>query len=229
LVDSTKNADNALFAKTMKLFYQHELENLRTKLILIGEKANEAARIAVDGLLENDLGKIDQALALDDAIDALEVEIDQASVRYITLRSPVSSDVRSILVAIKASHDLERAGDEAHSIALRAKEILTSDGRSGDTVAIGQMSLLSCSMMADAISALVEGDVKLAKAVILRDKKVNELHQQNFETLTICAPDGSTQTPNCFQKVFISKSIERIADHAKNLAEEVIYLLEGPK
>jgi phosphate transport system protein len=213
----------------MKLFYQHELENLRTKLILIGEKANEAARIAVDGLLENDLAKIDQALALDDAIDALEVEIDQASVRYITLRSPVSSDVRSILVAIKASHDLERAGDEAHSIALRAKEILTSDGRSGDTVAIGQMSLLSCSMMADAISALVEGDVKLAKAVILRDKKVNELHQQNFETLTICAPDGSTQTPNCFQKVFISKSIERIADHAKNLAEEVIYLLDGPK
>ncbi|MFT6058630.1 MAG: phosphate transport system protein [Lentimonas sp.] len=213
----------------MKLFYQHELENLRTKLILIGEKANEAARIAVDGLLENDLGKIDQALALDDAIDALEVEIDQASVRYITLRSPVSSDVRSILVAIKASHDLERAGDEAHSIALRAKEILTSDGRSGDTVAIGQMSLLSCSMMADAISALVEGDVELARAVILRDKKVNELHQQNFEKLTICAPDGSTQTTNCFQKVFISKSIERIADHAKNLAEEVIYLLEGPK
>lgn len=229
MVDSATNADNALIAKTMKLFYQHELENLRTKLILIGEKANEAARIAVDGLLENDLAKIDQALALDDAIDALEVEIDQASVRYITLRSPVSSDVRSILVAIKASHDLERAGDEAHSIALRAKEILTSDGRSGDTVAIGQMSLLSCSMMADAISALVEGDVKLAKAVILRDKKVNELHQQNFETLTICAPDGSTQTPNCFQKVFISKSIERIADHAKNLAEEVIYLLDGPK
>ncbi|MBT4758694.1 MAG: phosphate transport system regulatory protein PhoU, partial [Opitutae bacterium] len=77
----------------MKRFYQHELEDLRTKLILIGEKANEAARIAVDGLLEDDLCKIDQALALDDAIDALEVEIDQASVRYITLRSPVSSDV----------------------------------------------------------------------------------------------------------------------------------------
>ena len=150
----------------MKRFYQHELEDLRTKLILIGEKANEAARIAVDGFLENDLGKIDQALALDDAIDALEVEIDQASVRYITLRSPVSSDVRFILVAIKASHDLERAGDEAHSIALRAKEILSSDGRSGNTVSIEQMSLLGCSMMTDAISALVEEDVELAKAVI---------------------------------------------------------------
>ncbi len=213
----------------MKRFYQHELEDLRTKLILIGEKANEAARIAVDGFLENDLGKIDQALALDDAIDALEVEIDQASVRYITLRSPVSSDVRFILVAIKASHDLERAGDEAHSIALRAKEILSSDGRSGNTVSIEQMSLLGCSMMTDAISALVEEDVELAKAVILRDKEVNRLHQQNFETLTIGAHEDGTETPTRFQKVFISKSIERIADHAKNLAEEVIYLLEGAK
>jgi len=213
----------------MKRFYQHELEDLRTKLILIGEKANEAARIAVDGFLEDDLGKIDQALALDDAIDALEVEIDQASVRYITLRSPVSSDVRFILVAIKASHDLERAGDEAHSIALRAKEILSSDGRSGNTVSIEQMSLLGCSMMTDAISALVEEDVELAKAVILRDKEVNRLHQQNFETLTIGAHEDGTETPTRFQKVFISKSIERIADHAKNLAEEVIYLLEGAK
>jgi len=213
----------------MKRFYQHELEDLRTKLILIGEKANEAARIAVDGGLENDLGKIDQALALDDAIDALEVEIDQASVRYITLRSPVSSDVRFILVAIKASHDLERAGDEAHSIALRAKEILTSDGRSGNTVSIEQMSLLGCSMMTDAISALVEEDVELAKAVILRDKEVNRLHHQNFKTLTIGISDDGTETQTRFQKVFISKSIERIADHAKNLAEEVIYLLEGAK
>jgi len=213
----------------MKRFYQHELEDLRTKLILIGEKANEAARIAVDGFLENDLGKIDQALALDDAIDALEVEIDQASVRYITLRSPVSSDVRFILVAIKASHDLERAGDEAHSIALRAKEILSSDGRSGNTVSIEQMSLLGCSMMTDAISALVEEDVELAKAVILRDKEVNRLHHQNFKTLTIGISDDGTETQTRFQKVFISKSIERIADHAKNLAEEVIYLLEGAK
>lgn len=209
----------------MKRFYQRELEDLRTKLILIGEKANEAARIAVDGFLEDDLEKVNQAIALDDAIDTLEVEIDQASVRYITLRSPVSSDVRFILVAIKASHDLERAGDEAHNIALRAKNILSQDGRSGDTVAIGQMIQLTCSMMTDAITALVEEDPELAKAVIQRDKEVNELHQHNFKTLTIDATDNDTETLTRFQKVIISKSIERIADHAKNLAEEVIYLL----
>ena len=209
----------------MKPFYQHELEDLRTKLILIGEKANEAARLAIDGFLEDDLSKLNQAISLDDAIDELEVEIDQASVRYITLRSPVSSDVRFILVAIKASHDLERAGDEAHNIALRAKNILNQDGRSGDTMTIKQMSQLTCLMMKDAITALVEKDLELAHAVIQRDKEVNVLHKENFKILTIGSADDS-ETSTSFQKVFISKSIERIADHAKNLAEEVIYLLK---
>ncbi len=209
----------------MKPFYQHELEDLRTKLILIGEKANEAARLAIDGFLEDDLSKLNQAISLDDAIDELEVEIDQASVRYITLRSPVSSDVRFILVAIKASHDLERAGDEAHNIALRAKNILNQGGRSGNTMIIKQMSQLTCLMMKDAITALVEKDLELAHAVIQRDKEVNALHKENFKILTIGSADNS-ETSTSFQKVFISKSIERIADHAKNLAEEVIYLLK---
>lgn len=209
----------------MKRFYQHELEDLRTKLILIGEKANEAARIAIDGYIEGDLNKIEQAIALDDAIDQLEVEIDQASVRYITLRSPVSSDVRFILVAIKASHDLERAGDEAHNIALRAKNILSLEGAASGTVTIEQMSKLACSMMRDAITALVEENIELAHAVIARDKEVNKLHQENYKHLTTDPKDHGTDSPTRFQKVFISKSIERIADHAKNLAEEVIYLL----
>jgi len=209
----------------MKRFYQHELEDLRTKLILIGEKANEAARIAIDGYIEGDMAKVEQAIALDDAIDQLEVEIDQASVRYITLRSPVSSDVRFILVAIKASHDLERAGDEAHNLALRAKNILSVEGAANDTVTIEKMSQLACSMMRDAITALVEENIELAQAVIARDKQVNELHQQNYKHLTTDPKDDGTDSPTRFQKVFISKSIERIADHAKNLAEEVIYLL----
>jgi len=211
----------------MKRFYQHELEDLRTKLILIGEKANEVARTAIDGFLDSDLEKVKQAIILDDAIDTLEVEIDQASVRYITLRFPVSSDVRFILVAIKASHDLERAGDEAHNIALRAKEILSRDGAAGDTVTIRQMSELTFAMMTDAITALVEEDLGLAKAVIQRDKKVNELNKQNFKSLAVSTDYEDTETPTRFQKMFISKSIERIADHAKNLAEEVIYLLTG--
>ena len=211
----------------MKRFYQQELEDLRTKLILIGEKVNEAAHIAVEGFLENDLEKLSQVIALDNMIDQLEVEIDQASVRYVTLRSPVAMDVRFILVAIKASHDLERAGDEAEKIALQAKKILTKDGVSGETGAIGTMSKIANSMMRDAITALIEEDIELAGEVIARDKEVNKLNKENFKFFSVGPESDKTENATHFQKIFISKSVERIADHAKNLAEEVIYLLTG--
>lgn len=211
----------------MKRFYHNELEDLRSKLILIGQKANEVARIAIDGFLENDLNKIDKAISLDDEIDHLEVEIDRASVRYITLRSPVSSDVRFIFVAIKASHDLERAGDEAHSIAKRAKNILLRDGRVKNPVTIESMSRIACSMMKDAITCFVDEDVELAKQVILRDKEVNQMHKENFKSLSVGVEGDSAEASTRFETIIISKSIERIADHAKNLAEETIYLLTG--
>ena len=211
----------------MKRFYQQELENLRTKLIHLGEKVNEVARIAVDGFLESDLEKLKYAITLDNAIDQLEDEIAQASVRYLTLWSPVSIDVRFIFVAIKASHDLERAGDEAQKIALQAKKILHWDGNSGQTASIGEMSKLACIMMKNAITALIEEDIELAKKVIESDKVVNQLNKDNFNFFSAAPEKGKTENATHLQKIFISKSIERIADHAKNLGEEVIYLLTG--
>lgn len=112
--DALVDADRHLTAadssyQIMNRYFHNELEEIRSKLILIGEKANDAGRLAVEGFIESDLEKTQAAVKLDDEIDDLEVEIDRDSVRYITLRSPVSSDVRLIFVAIKASHDLERA------------------------------------------------------------------------------------------------------------------------
>lgn len=211
----------------MKRFYQQELEDLRNKLILLGEKVNEVAQIAIDGFLESDLGKLKHAITLDDAIDHLESEIARASVRYITLRSPVSVDVRFIFVAIKASHDLERAGDEAQKIALQAKKVLKRDGNSGQTASIGEMSKLFCVMMQDAITAFVEEDIELARKVIEQDKIMNQLNKDNFKFFSVKYHTEDSESTTHFQKIFISKSIERIADHAKNLAEEVIYLLKG--
>jgi len=211
----------------MKRYFHHELEDLRSKLILIGEKANNAAKLAIDGFLTNDLQKVEHALTLDDEIDKMEATIDQASVRYITLRSPVSSDVRFILVAIKASHDLERAGDEAHSIAKRARNILVRDGQVENAVSIEEMSDLTCKMLQDAITAFIEEDVELAQDVISRDKEVDRLNKKNFKALATGSEGDTTEASTRFETIFISKSIERIADHAKNLAEETIYLLHG--
>jgi phosphate transport system protein len=208
----------------MNRYFHKELEEIRSKIILIGEKANEAGRLAVEGFIESDLEKTQTAVKMDDEIDDLEVEIDRASVRYITLRSPVSSDVRLIFVAIKASHDLERAGDEAHSIAKRTRSILTRSGKVTDPVTIEEMSKLAFAMMRDAITSFLDEDLELAKGIIQRDKEVDRLNKENFKNLSSATNgDASTQ----IETILISKSIERIADHAKNLAEEVIYLLTG--
>ena len=211
----------------MNRFFHKELEEIRSKIILIGEKANAAGRLAVEAFIESDLEKAQAAIEVEDEIDALEVEIDRASVRYITLRSPVSSDVRLIFVAIKASHDLERAGDEAHSIAKRTRNILMRDGKVTRPVAIEEMSLLAFDMMRDAITSFLDENLELAQGIIERDKKVDKLNKQNFKELYKEMNGSKGEASTQVETILISKSIERIADHAKNLAEEVIYLLTG--
>ena len=211
----------------MNRYFHKELEEIRSKLILIAEKANEAGRLAVEGFIQSDLEKTQAAIQMDDEIDDLEIEIDRASVRYITLRSPVSSDVRLIFVAIKASHDLERAGDEAHSIAKRTRNILTRDGKVTKPVAIEEMSLLAFDMMRDAITSFLDEDLELAQGIIERDKEVDKLNKQNFKELYKEMNGVNGEASTQVETILISKSIERIADHAKNLAEEVIYLLTG--
>lgn len=211
----------------MNRYFHNELESIRSKLILIGEKANDAGRLAVEGFLNSNLQQTEQAITMDDEIDNLEVEIDRDAVRYISLRSPVSSDVRLLFLAIKASHDLERAGDEAHSIAKKTRSILQRNGKVDNTAHIEPMSLLAFDMMRDAITSLVEEDLNIARGIIARDKEVDRLHRENFQALSAGIDIDQGMNATRVETILISKSIERIADHAKNLAEEVIYLLTG--
>ena len=210
----------------MKRYFHTELEEIRTKLTLIGEKANEVAQIAVDGFLQSDIDLLEKAIELDDSIDTLEVEIGHDAVRYVTLRGPVSSDMRLIFLAIKASNDFERAGDEAHSIAKKARKILNRDGRISEVLNSAEMSEIAFGMLKDAVNCFVEEDIELAQELIARDKRVDKLNQQHFKILT-GDNDSDLSSTTRFETLLISKSIERIADHAKNLAEEVIYLLTG--
>ncbi len=215
----------------MQRYFHEELEQIRSKLIRMSEKAREVGQLALEGFVECDLKKAERALVMDDEIDALEVEIDRDAVRYITLRGPVSSDVRLILVAIKASHDIERVGDEAHSIAKRTSSILRREGKVFQPVAIAEMGEIAFSMLGDAITAFIEGDLELARSIVHRDSEVNRLNRENYKTLS-SELDGDldnelSEASTQIKIIFISKSIERIADHAKNLAEEVIYLQTG--
>lgn len=211
----------------MQRYFHQELDAIRQKIVLIGEKASEAGRLAIEGFETSDLQTVERALAMDDPIDDLEVEIDRDSVRYISLRSPVSSDVRLVFVAIKISHDLERAGDEAHSIAKKTRKILLRDGRVATFGAIIEMSQIAFAMMHDAMTAFIDQNVELAKAVLKRDKEVDRLNKENFRNFSEQISRHPEHALTLVETILISKSVERIGDHAKNLAQEVLYLQTG--
>jgi len=139
----------------------------------------------------------------------------------------MSTDVRLVFVAIKASHDLERAGDEAHSIAKKTRNILARVGKIEHPVNIEKMAKLSFDMMRDAITCFVEEDITLAESIPARDKEVDDLNRDNFKILSAYTGSEQMDTPTAVETILISKSIERIADHSKNLAQEVVYLMTG--
>lgn len=211
--------------------FHNELKLLKDNIVLMAEKAMHNTSRAMEALSLRDAGIANEVIEADRGIDELELQIDQAAVRYMTLYQPVSSDMRLIAVAIKTSHDIERIGDEASSIAKRVGRILNATANGQDLpenlVSIPQAAKIAVEMLRDAIEALIEEDIEKCVAIIRQDKQVDSMNRSNFQGFTNMLAEGGDQTEILLELVFISKSIERIADHATNIAEEVIYLHSG--
>lgn len=210
----------------MKRFYDAELENFRSNLLQMGEKAMEQTRLAVRALTEGSLPLADQVIAHDDTIDQFEITIDEEAVRYMTLRGPVASELRLVIVGMKASHDLERVGDEATSIARRARK-LAIDPPLDLYADIPRMANIALEMLRDALDGFVSEDESKAVAVCRRDAEVDNLNRAVYRRLTSYMIEKPETIARALELMFISKSIERIADHATNIAEEMIYLAKG--
>lgn len=208
----------------MKRFFHSELDTLKAQLILMGEKASAALRKSAHALSERDLDLAEKVIAEDDAIDDLEIQIDREATRYLTLRSPVASDLRLITVAIKASHDLERVGDEARNIAKRTRKMILKKGEIGDLLYIPEMAIMAEEMLRDAFQCFIASDAERATAVLSKDEEVDALNKANFKDYISKAKTDPESLNLYLDLIFISKSLERIADHATNLAEEVIFL-----
>jgi phosphate transport system protein len=210
----------------MKRFFDAELETFRSQLILMGETAIEQVRMAIKALTEADSGLANQVIAADDKLDRLEVEIDDEAVRYMNLRAPIASELRLVIVGMKASHDLERVGDEATSIAKRAIR-LNAEPQLKPYVDIPRMAAMALEMLRDALDCFLQIDEAKAVAICKRDAEVDDLNRQLYRELTSFMIEKPETISRAIELMFISKSIERIADHATNIAEEMIYLSHG--
>jgi len=210
----------------MKRFFDTELDAFRSHLIQMGEKSIEQVRGVIRALVDADVELARKVRAGDDELDRLEVLIDEEGVRYMSLRNPIATDLRLVVVGMKAGHDLERVGDEANGIAKRAIR-LAAEPPLKPYVDLPRMAEIAQQMLRDALDCFLQHDNDKALAVIRRDEEVDALNKQIYRELAGFMEENPATISRALELMFISKSLERIADHATNIAEEMVYLAKG--
>ncbi|MBI3415361.1 MAG: phosphate signaling complex protein PhoU [Verrucomicrobia bacterium] len=205
--------------------FEGELAELKEKLLLMASHATAAVTDSVKALVDRNDDLARSVVARDDVIDQLEMAIDELSITLLS-KAPLATDLRLITVAMKAARDLERIGDEATSIAKRAIE-LSEEPQLKPYVDIPRMASIALEMFKDALDAFVNHDTEKARAVIPRDKEVDAINKQLHRELASYMVERPATISRCLKLMAISKRLERVADHAKNVAEEVVYLYEG--
>ncbi|MBP2644600.1 MAG: hypothetical protein H6Q75_40 [Firmicutes bacterium] len=208
--------------------YDQELENLRRDLIGMGEMVNSAIQNAVDALKKQDKQLAQAVMQGDDVIDKMEVDIEDKCMLLIARQQPLARDLRIIGTGLKITTDLERMGDHAYDI---AKCTFKMEGQPllKPLVDIPRMAAMGQDMLKQALAAYVSLDTTLAEKICQADDEVDNLYHQVFrELLTFMMEDPHTIT-QATQLIFVARYLERIADHATNIAEWTIYLVTGER
>lgn len=192
----------------------------------MGGLAEEEVRLAIAGLVERDQAVIDRVLAGDEPINALHIEIDNRCFTLLALFQPMAADLRAIVAAVKINTDLERVGDLAVNIAEAARRY-ASHPPVKRLIDIPRMAGIAQTMLRDALDAFVRRDTHLAQRVLDEDDKLDALKTQIFrELLTYMLQDPSTIEP-ALDLILVSRHLERIGDHATNIAEDVIFIVSA--
>jgi len=206
--------------------FDDELKNLREIVLKMGCMVENAIRDSVKALVERDSALAKEVIRRDHLINAIDVKIDEECVRLIALRQPKARDLRLITTTMKITTDLERMGDMAVNIAERAIE-LNEEPQLKPFVNIPKMAEAAQSMVRDSLDAFVTGCSRLPYEVIKRDDEVDQLTVRNFEELLSLMIQDPKIIPLAIKRTYIAKYLERIADHATNIAEMIIYMCRG--
>jgi phosphate transport system protein len=206
--------------------FQEELQQLKARLLEMGGLAEEQVRLAVKGLVDRDRDLIDQVLTSDEPLNALHIEIDSRCFTLLALHQPMAVDLRAIVSAVKINTDLERVGDLAINIAEAARRYAQHPPVK-KLIDIPRMASVAQMMLRDALDAFVRQDTDLAQQVLNKDDELDDLKTQIFrELLTYMLQDQSTIEP-ALDLILISRHLERIGDHATNVAEDVIFIVSA--
>ena len=206
--------------------FHDDLSALKVKLLTMSGEAQQALGTALEALLERDATKAAAVIAGDRAVDALELEIEEDVIRLLATQQPMAKDLRLLTSAMKIANDLERVGDHAVNIAQSAERLIQERLTPPEPELI-EMARQARRMLSDALDAFVRGDANVGREICRRDDSVDAIHRSLFRiVLTHMMEDPHTIGAG-MELILVSRNLERVADLATNIAEDVVFLVEG--
>ncbi len=206
--------------------FEEELEELKNKLLEMSGLVESAVYRSVLALTENDSEQAQEVLKNERRINQMEIEIDDAATSLLALQQPMATDLRFLTAAIKINNDLERMGDLAVNIVERALSLMRRSPVQ-PMIDIPHMAKLTESMVRKSLDAFVRKDAEMARGVLTSDDAVDDLRDTIYQELIRTMQNDPQTTPQCVDLMFVARNLERIADHATNIAEDVLFLVEG--
>jgi phosphate transport system protein len=209
-----------------RINFHQQLAQLKDKLLAMAALSQQALEFSVEAYLERDMALCDHVLEIEEAINAAETTVDEMAYELLAKEQPMAIDLRFILSVIKINGDLERIGDQAANIAERAQKMQTQPEISLP-VDIQEMGEKTGVMIRTAIQALLEANAKMADTVLSMDDEVDDMNRAVQEELVETMQQHSLVSEQALTAILISRNLERAADHATNIAEDVIFWLRG--
>ncbi len=206
--------------------FHDELSELKVALLNMSGEAQAALAASVEAVLQRDGDKARTVIAGDNEIDHLELEVEETVIRLLATQQPMARDLRFLTAAMKISNDLERVGDHAVNIAQSAERLLAARPIVPEPELL-EMARQARTMLADALDAFVRGDAQAGRAICRRDDSVDALHQSMFRILLTHMMEDPHIIGTAMELFLVSRNLERVADLATNIAEDVVFLVEG--
>lgn len=206
--------------------FQEELDDLKNRLLEMSGLVESAVFRSVQTLVERDREQAQEVIKNERRINQMEIEIDDMATRLLALQQPMATDLRFLTAAIKINNDLERMGDLAVNIVERGLSLMDHTPVS-PLIDIPHMARLAETMVRKSLDSFVRKDPDLARSVLSSDDAVDDLRDAVYHELIQTMQKHPNSTPQCVDLMFVARNLERIADHATNIAEDVLYLVEG--
>ena len=210
----------------MERHFEHDIEAVREQLLLMGGKVEEMIVGANRALVNRDDEEAERVRRMDDEVDALEVQVDEQCSELLVRQQPVARDLRLLVAALKITNDLERMGDCAVNI-VKSVLVVNQEPPLKPYIDLPHMSSLAAGMVRDSLDAFLRRDTELARGILVRDKEVDNIYKQLFRELLTFMIEKPQNVSRALHLLLIARHYERIADHATNVAEDVVFLVEG--